>query len=489
MNHTAGPGTGVQWNSIHGDMRNSDGFAYPTTTHYALAWRALEGAAVLFGPAVDAVGNLYVCSGRGSGTAHLHSFSSQGELRWEAPIHEGMHTLGPRVVPFAPLLDESGAVYVADEHHFWCFDDTGRVRWCADLAALGVRDGFASAIFSAGGLVGGLALDGTALLLERESGVPAYAPMKLPVGAAPTALETPAGLWHGMMDPATRDAIFPAFFGSGFPLTNTPAVSAQTGMIYITAAGSEAGRTRLFGIREGGRALEIGLQTGFDGYCAVTPSISNDGLTIYTGNHRGELMAFDALNGALRWSYAPAATAASPTVGPDGTVYSGCTVSVDGPSQLSAIDPDTGAAKWRRNYDALASALLPERAPLAGLFPDPQPHASINSVPSVSETHVLVVLTLGYTFSPPGRGPMTQPHRSVLASIDPASGDLLGYTELPDSSEAAVVLSASGSLYTPHAALTSSLFHALNSMLPQSHRTPLRPRGGFSALRPAGDPG
>jgi outer membrane protein assembly factor BamB len=465
-------------------MRNSDGFAYPTSDRYSCAWRALEGTAVLFGPYIDAEGNLYACTGRGEGFAHLHSFTPDGSLRWESPPRRGIDTLGARVSPFAPLLDGCGGVYVADELAFWCFETDGRVRWRTDLAELGVRGGFPSAVLSPSGHVGGISLDGVALFLHPHSGEPAFAPLALPIGPAPAALDVPHGLWEGMMEPATRNTIFPAFFGRGFPVTNSPAVSPATGMTYITVAAESLGRTRLVAVREARGALEALVLAEFEGYCSVTPSISTDGLTVYTGNHKGELLAFDAARGDLRWRYSPAATAASPTVGLDGTVYSGCTVAPGIPSQLSAIDPETGRARWCRNYDELAKELLEQRPLLENLFPDPSPHASINSVPTVSETHLLVVMTLGYTFTPPGQGPMTQPHRAVLASIDPSKGELLGYAQLPDSSEAAVVLAADGSVYTPHAALTSSLFHALNAFLPPSHQTNLVPRGGLTKLEP-----
>jgi len=474
----------AQWNSIHGDMRNSDGFDYPTSSAYQPAWRALEGAAVLFGPSIDHAGNLYVCSGRGAGHAHLHSFSADGRLRWEADAYQGTGTLGPRVCPFAPLLDDSGGVYVADDRAFWCFDTEGRVRWRCSLQALGVEGGFASAVLSPGGHVGGVAFDGTVVLLDRRTGEAALPPLKLGVGEAPASLSVPTGLWQGMMDPATRDAIFPGFFGTGFAVTNSPAVSHATGMIYITAAARTPGRTQLIGVRERPGNLELALQTEFEGYCSVTPSVSSDGLSVYTGNHKGELLAFDAQSGTLRWRYAPAATAASPTVGLDGTVYTGCTVGRGLSSQLSAIDPATGQARWRRSYDELAAELLPQRTVLASAFEAPSPHASINSVPTVSATHLLVVLTLGYAFSPPGRGPMTQPHHAVLASIDPRTGALLDHTPLPDSSEAAVVLAANGRVYTPHAALSSSLFSAINAVLPSSHHSGLQPAGGFTALDP-----
>jgi len=301
----------VQWNSIHGDMRNSDGFAYPTSDRYEVVSRTLEGAAILFGPAIDATGNLYVCSGRGAPHAHLHSYSPDGTLRWESAPYDGAETLGPRVCPFAPLLDDQGRVFVADERAVWCFDSSGQVRWQTALAPLGIHAGFPSLVLSPRGDVAGISLDGVVMLLDPESGEPSLAPFPLPTGDAPPPLSAQPALWKGMMDESTIRIMYPAFFGSGFPVTNSPAVSSSTGCIYITGAAENPGKTCLYGLSDAGSSITLQVTAEFDGFCSVTPSVSPDGTVFYTGNHRGELMAFDARDGRRLWSYSPGATAAS----------------------------------------------------------------------------------------------------------------------------------------------------------------------------------
>ncbi|MEQ8262899.1 PQQ-binding-like beta-propeller repeat protein [Pseudohaliea sp.] len=482
------PWHSVPWNSIHGDSHNADAPPYPTAARYSLSRRSLTGSAVLFGPSLDGDGRLFSCSGRGEGSPHLHCLNADGATLWESePWRKGGDALGPRACPFAPLLDSEGGVYVADEKAFWCFEaGTGTVRWRTALAPLGIHEGFPSAVFSPAGHVGGISLDGTALFLERASGEPAYAPLRLPQAVAPDAATLPPGIWQGLMDPATAAVLFPGFFGTAFPVTNSPAVSLEQGRIYLPAAGADKSSSRLLAFTESADGLELALSTAFEGRCSVTPSLSPDGETVYTGNHRGSLLAFDGRSGALRWRYQPAGTAASPTVGRDGTVYTGSTTSVDHPSCLSAIDPATGEARWCRSYDELAAARLPTRAPLTPFFEDPQPHAVINSVQTIGRDHLLVVLVLGYTFTAPGAAALTQPHLAVLATINRDDGSLLGATDLPDTSEAAVVLAEDGYVYTAHAALTSSVFYfGINPMLPEDYRTALVPAGGISALRPA----
>jgi len=137
-------------------------------------------------------------------------------------------------------------------------------------------------------------------------------------------------------------SLFPAFFGLGHQVTNTPAVALGSGTIYIPGAGHGPETTVLYGIREKNSALETVFAREFPGRCAVTPSLSPDEQNVYTGNADGELFAFDTLHGTLRWNYSPAGPAASPSVGADGTVYTGTSTLKGRPSELSAINPLTG---------------------------------------------------------------------------------------------------------------------------------------------------
>lgn len=486
MNQEAHPWLAAQWNSIHGGPHNADAFSYPSYPNYRQAWRALKGCAVLFGPAIDRSGQLFVCSGRGAGHSHVHALTPEGALRWESGSSGDAPQPGARVCPFAPLLDGEGGLYVADEHAFWCFEADGSLRWRTELPPLGVRQGFASAIFSPLGHVGGVAMDGCVLLLDRHSGEPVMRPYWLPAGMPPAPPPVPPGLWAGnMMDADLVQMLYAAFFGFGHQVTNTPAVGIRSSMIYIPAAGPDRDSSYLYGLREWQGRLETVFAAPFSGRCAVTPSLSPDEEVVYTGNARGELFAFCAASGELLWQHHPAGPAASPTVALDGTVYTGTNTLRDQPSRLFAIDPACGRVRWSRDYDSIAADMLTPREVLPPFFNDPSPRAVINSVQTLGAEHLLVVLVLGYTFTAKGQAPMTQPHRVVLASIDPDSGEVMGNSELPDTSESAVVLAGDGSVYVCHASLSSSLFYyGINPLLPESHRTALAPSGGVTALRP-----
>jgi len=175
--------------------------------------------------------------------------------------------------------------------------------------------------------------------------------------------------------------------------------------------------------------------------------------------------------------------AASPTIDDLGNVYSAGRDPATGSSQLLAMDGRTGKVIWQSGFDELARKLLPPRPALA-VFPDPHPVGVANSVPTVTPEHVLLVVNLGYDFVPPGRtGRLNQPHIPVLLVLARSTGKLISFTPLRDTSEAVIVVGEDRRIHVCHAALTSSVFHyGIDPQLPESHRGPLRPVGGYTTL-------
>jgi hypothetical protein len=86
----AEPATGTHyahsaWATVHRDSGNTDYVPLRVSTAVEPAWTALDGAALFVGPVIGPEGNLYVPSGRGEGTSHLHAFARDGALLWETP--------------------------------------------------------------------------------------------------------------------------------------------------------------------------------------------------------------------------------------------------------------------------------------------------------------------------------------------------------------------------------------------------------------------
>ncbi len=120
------------------------------------------------------------------------------------------------------------------------------------------------------------------------------------------------------------------------------------------------------------------------------------------------------------------------------------------------------------------------------MFPHPDPIGTANSVQTVGVDALLVVVALGYGFRHPDTGAaFLQPRRSLLVTVDTSDGAVVGEVELRDTSEAVVVAETEGTVHVCHAALLTSLAATLDPFLPVHLRTPLRPVGGVTTLRPA----
>ena len=470
------------WNGIHRDSRNSDFSPHEIQPDLKVENAVLDGSAVLFGPAIGPEQRRYVTTGQGGGASHLHCFSAKGELLHETSEAKGQPS--PRVVPDVPLFDRDGRLFVTDDSHVWCYDADLDLVWRAEIEALGATRPFISTILTGKGRIGGVTMDGQIVLLDRSTGQLATDIVQLPVGEAFAAPPAMPGLWHGgLMDLSLCAEIEPGFFGHGFAVTCSPAVNPGDGRIFVPFADSAKGISRLAAIDEAESCAEIAWLSEIPGVCTSSPAISPDGRRVFTVNGRGIMHAFDCANGSLLWTREGCGMAASPTIDDLGNVYSAGRDPATGSSQLLAMDGLTGRIVWRSGFDELARELLPPRATLP-IFPDPHPVGVANSVPTVTAEHVLLVVNLGYEFVPPGEtGRLHQPHIPVLLVLARSTGKLISFTPLRDTSEAVIVVGEDRRIHVCHAALTSSVFHyGIDPQLPQSHRSPLKPVGGYTTL-------
>lgn len=470
------------WNGIHRDAHNSDFCPNDVSPDLRFEWGALEGAAILFGPAIGPGRRRYICTGQGEEASHLHCFSPEGELLYQTKAAVGQPS--SRVSPDVPLFNEHGNFFVSDDRQIWCFDDGLNAVWQADLRAMGATNALISTIITKGGHVGGVTMDGQVILLDPKSGRLAMEPLHLPVGDVFPPPPSMPGLWqNGMMDPHLIPEIEPAFFGFGYPVTCSPVVNGLTGNIYIPYADAGNGVSKLAALNESECAIEIAWTADIPNICTSSPAVSPDGKRIHTVNGAGIMHTFDCAAGQLLWTAEGCGMAASPTIDDAGNVYSAGRKREDGTSQLLALDGITGEIIWRRNFDELAREMLASRSALAA-FPNPHPTAVANSVPTVTPNHVLIVFNLGYDFIAPNtKAKLHQPHIPALLVLDRANGETLSVTPLRDTSEAVIVISDDRRLHVCHAALMSSVFHyGINPHLPESHRSALAPVGGFSTL-------
>jgi len=474
----------TSWPSTHGDSRNSDYSPYASVAALQQKWTALAGATTLFAPTIGPEGNLYVTTGRGAGHSHLHAFDRDGNVLWESPPQVDADSLDSGALASAPIVDVDGDLYVGDSNQLWAFESDGTLKWVADLPEADAP--IVSPIITNDGLVGGITVNGKLVLHDRASGLLAVPVLDLPGGAGPPASATPPGLWgNGLVDVDLIDTAYAGLFGGEYEVANTPAVHPETGRIFITASSSTPDEGALYGIDIHNGTPVVALKATTDAGSGTSPAISPDGKQVYAvagESFEGVMTAFNSASGTILWEVDGAAAAASPTVGPDGTIYTGA-----GTGFVTALAPDKGSELWSRGFDDLATSMLPTVADFPPLVPSGVPVSRVNSVVTASGNQLLAVVTLNYVFINPGAGVPTLPivHKVLLVSLSPSDGTLNGFVELHDVNEGVVSIAKDGSVYVSHAAIFSSvMYYGLNGLLPAELQQPFAPVAGVSAYEP-----
>ncbi|MBK7169795.1 MAG: PQQ-binding-like beta-propeller repeat protein [Gammaproteobacteria bacterium] len=475
------PATGTHyaqspWASVHRDSRNSDYVPLAVSTQVVPAWSALEGAALLVGPVIGPEGNLYVPSGRGIGTSHLHAFSRDGKLLWETPPMHSPADFDHAAVVSAPIVDPDGNVYASDSNQLWSFTAQGRMRWVADLAAHGVSGFFVTPVFSHEGAVGGISTDGKVAFFDRADGSLAFDVLDLPGVSGPPSREPPPGLWGGgLLAPEFIRPLWDLVYGREVEVANTPAVSPESGRIFITAGGASQSAGVLYGIDTTPEGLRLAFSAPMGAGSGTSPALSPDGSLVYAIDDDGLMVAIDAASGERAWETADTMGQASPTVGGDGTIYSFNGMQ----GTIVAIDGMSGALKWSRQYDDIARAHLAWR-------PFLDRTATVDCIITATANGLLAFLDLNYRL-PVGEGDYPQPRKIVVVHLAPEDGSVLGWFEARDSSGAFVVPDVGGRLYlTLSAAATSISHYGVDPKLPWFLRAGIKPVGGLVAMVPSG---
>ena len=479
---SATPSTGTHyaqtpWATVHRDSSNSDYVPLNPSTNVAVKWTALEGAALFVGPVMGPEGNLYVPSGRGTGTSHLHAFNAGGELLWQTPVMQSLDDFDYAAVVCAPIVDREGNVYAADANQLWSFTSRGELRWVTKLNEFGVEGFFITPIFSREGFVGGVSTDGKLALFDRSSGALAIPVLELPGVSGPPSQPAPPGLWSGMLAEEFILPLWDLIFGREIEVANTPAVHPEIGRIYITAAGDTPTSGVLYGIDTSPHGASIAFSTPMGAGSGTSPAISPDGRYVYAIDDGGMMVAIDSYSGVVAWQVPDTMGQASPSIGPDGTIYS--FNGIEG--AIVAIDGSDGSLKWRRQYNDIAEQhlrwipFLPRVATIDGLI-------------TVTDNGIWTFIDLNYQIRGGEQG-FPQPRKIIVAQLDANNGEVLGWFESRDASGAFVIPDSDGSLYlTLSGTPTSISYFGVNDKLPGFLRSELKPQGGLVALEVIGQP-
>ena len=464
------------WPTLHRDARNSDYAPISVTPPMRVAWESLDGAALWVGPTIGLEGNLYVSSGQGRGHSNLRALDFHGNLLWEAAPQQTLADLDHGAVINAPVIDADGHVYQADVNQLWSFTSSGDVRWVANLRAHGAKGQFVTPVFTQEGHVAGITTDGKLLAFDRATGRRVWSVFELPGRPGPPALDPPPGFNRGgMLAEEFRQTLWDITMGRVVVVGNTPSVHPVTGRIYITGGGASSEKGALYAIDTFEEGPTLAFTTPMGAGSGTSPAIGADGALVYAADGSGNMVAVDAETGGVAWRADGVQGAASPSVGPDGTVYS-----FSG-SSIVALEGATGKLAWSKSYDGLASELLP--APAFGRL-----RGNIDSLLTLTDGpgHAILWACINLGVELPGPTPFALPQLVVVAAIDARDGRVLGTTPIRDTSSAFVVPGPGGRLYVSLAGVTtSSIYYALNEQLPAALRWTAPPKAGLVALEPA----
>lgn len=464
------------WASVHRDSRNSDYVPMEVGADFEIAWSALEGTALLVGPIIGPEGHLYVPSGRGLGHSHLHAFNREGELLWKTKAMQSLADFDYAAVVCAPIVDEGGRVFAADLNQLWSFTAQGDVRWVVDLPEHGIQGFFVTPVFTHQGHVGGVSTDGRVAFFNRETGELAYPILDLPGRAGPASHPAPPGLWGGGL--ITPDFVRPLWdltYGREIEVGNTPAVHPETGRIFITGSGEVPNTGTLYGIDTSKSGASIAFKTPMGKGSGTSPAISHDGKRVYAIDDEGRMVALATDSGERLWEAEGTMGQASPSIGPDDTVYSFSGLS----GTIVAMDGQTGQTKWLRQYDDLARQHL-TWVPFLGRV------ATIDGLITVTDSGLFAYFDLNYELRG-GDQPYPQPRKVRVGQIDPESGDILASFESPDTSGAFFIPDLEGRAYLSLSGAASSIaYYGVNPKLPTFLRVDRKPTAGLVALRTRG---
>jgi len=340
------------WPAAHRDIRNSDYNPLYTSADMQFSWIDLKYAGFFIGPTIGPEGNVYLPTGFGAGYSNLHCYDRYGNKLWESPkLEKGKELEG---VDWgceinAPLIDKDGNVYQADWNQIWSFTNKGKLRWVTNLIDHGIEGMLISPFFT-GHYIGGSSTDGYLVLFDMNSGE-FYDKLKLPGSKGPKSLPTFNGLWETQMSAEMRQFAWDAVFGCNMQCSNTPAVSPETGRIFVVANGNSEVEGVIHGVdlTEEGLKLAFTTSTG-NGGSGTSPSISFDGKIVVFTDGDGYFNGVDTETGEIVWrNNTKSVNGVSSTTAPNGMAINYST------NMVTAYDALTGELLWKTNLDSVVA--------------------------------------------------------------------------------------------------------------------------------------
>lgn len=318
----AGSPYGPGWSAAHADGANSDYLPITGPAQVTLAWSRKFDGMINLGATTDDRGRLYLTTS-GAG-CRLHALDVRtGETIWCSEEPDRL------AVASSPLLDRTGAIFLADGSAMRRFDRDGRIVWRTPI--LGVP---LSAQFSPAGDLVFVTHVGVAYVLDRVTGRPTIAPVFLTPDPAFDPADGATACMRGL---------------ASCPAANTPAIDLRTGTLFFTFWTPGAEQAGVRAIRIGRSSLSpVWTNDTLPGGSASSPTLSADGARLYLTDNRSNLLALDAATGELIWRVDIGYAAdGSPSVSPEGLILPAG--GRDGVVIAVQDRGDRGEVAWRRS--------------------------------------------------------------------------------------------------------------------------------------------
>lgn len=484
------------WSTLHQGPGNRDQARGATLHKSYRTWSALEGVALMIAPAVSpGKSRFYQTTGLEQGKSNLYAYSMEGELLWQStPWTSASDGVDPCAVLSNVIVDANGDLYLGDCNQMFAFKPDGKPKWVVPLPPAQEGDwqpepdlpinALTTPVFTTAGDVLGVTNYGDVVIWDRETGKVLNQPMRLPGLLSPRseAVSQPKSMWaNGMMDPAIKDWSWQLLFGGEMRSMNTPAVSQQTGRVFVAATSTEPKLGRLYGLdlieTDTGIEIKIAFATDFGIGSGSSPATSNDDNYVYVSDEEGYVYSIDAFTGAIVWRAKTNATAGSAAVDMDGTVI---VLQAYPHPTMMALDGDTGDVKWVSDASALAKETLPSTWLLGDAL------ASGNGIPTITEDAILVPIAYGYKFWV-GKT-LVVPVQNYIVAFDKETGVAFrNVVAMPNDSSNTTPVLANGIIMSPMGASMSSGFAPLakitNWFMPEGLEQ-VQPVGGLQVAIP-----
>lgn len=427
------------WPYLHHDPANTKAVDLAGPRAVEPTWHALDTKAAATVVTVAANGTRYVVT-MDDGPCHLHAFDPEGNPLWCSDL------VGPALA--AATIVDGNDVVVADDVALRRFGADGSLMWSTPIstgtiAVPTLGSGELLVMDTAGHTTAYDPTTGAAV--SSTFVVPAATSAVVPITGAAVAAMRAAG-----MSAAYAPRFLSIFNNIGQVVTNTPAVHPVTDRIFIAAAGATAATGMLYGIdylpAANGQpgSFALACQQPMGPSSETSPAISEDGSHVYASDASGRLYAFETGGAcAPAWEVQTVTVAgraaASPTVGPNGTVV----LLVAGKAYAVRDDGTSATPLWTADPTAATGGLLRPGDATARIE---------STMPSASNYLYAAVTFLSAV---PGTNPVaTYPTDAVLATVDVDTGAFVATAPLGDQSASSLSMGRDGSIYVPSKPLT-----------------------------------